>query len=134
MDGQQPADIPPELQQLIHLNRTYHVLICQECHKVVEPGAFVEHLRVQHQTSLRDRERVQQFISTFSWNYTFQTVQLPPDGSRPQSVIPVVDGLQCRTFPFKTSNRKGIKVHRNKEHGQQRVGNDKLFRKVRLQS
>jgi hypothetical protein len=135
MDNQRPADIPSELHHLIHLNVAYRVLICphNECRKAVQPGAFREHLR-KHQTPLRDRERVQEYINGFSWDYDFSTIQLPKEGSRPQPIIPVVDGFQCQTCPFKSSNRKSIKVHGNREHEQQRVGDDELFKKVRLQS
>jgi hypothetical protein len=136
MDDQRPADIPSELRHLIHLNVAYRVLICQhnECHKAVQPSAFSEHLRVQHQTPLHDRERVREYVSIFSWGYDFSTIQLPRDGSRPQPIIPVIDGFQCRTCAFKSSNRKGMKVHGNKEHKKQRVSDDELFGKVRLQS
>ncbi|KAF8861416.1 hypothetical protein BDZ45DRAFT_723822 [Acephala macrosclerotiorum] len=136
MDDQRPGDIPSELDHLIQLNVAYRVLICphNECRKAVQPGAFREHLRVQYQTPLRDRERVQEYINGFSWDYDFSTIQLPEDGSRPQPIIPVVDGFQCQTCPFKSSNRKSIKVHGNKEHKQQRVDDDELFKKVRLQS
>lgn len=136
MDDQRPADIPPELDHLIQLNVAYRVLICpyNECRKAVQPRAFREHLRVQHKTPLRDRERVQEYINEFGWDYDFSTIQLPEDGSRPQPIIPVIDGLQCQTCPFKSSNRKGMKVHGNEEHKKQRVSDDELFRKVRLQS
>lgn len=136
MDNQHPADIPRELHPLIHLNVAFRVLICphKKCRKAVQPGAFSEHLRVKHRTSLRDRARVQQYVSTFRWNYDFSTIQLPRDGSRPQPVIPVIDGIQCRTCPFKSSNRKIMRVHGNREHKQQRMGDDELFTKVRVQS
>lgn len=136
MDNQHPADIPRELHHLIHLNIAYRVLICPDnkCRKAVKPGAFSEHLRVKHQTSLRDRERVQQYVDTFRWDYDFSTIPLPRDGSPPQPVIPVVDGSQCRTCPFKSSNRKTMRLHGNKEHKQQRMSDDELFTKVRLQS
>ena len=136
MDDQRPEDIPSELTHLVQLNIAYRVLICpyNECCKAVQPRAFSEHLRVQHQTPLRDRERVQEYVSIFGWDYDFSSIQLPRDGSGPQPIIPVVDGFQCRTCPFKSSNRKSMKVHGNKEHKQQRVDDDELFEKVRLQS
>lgn len=67
MDNQRPADIPRDLSHLIHLNRVYRVLICQhnECRKAVQPRAFSDHLRVQHQTPLRVRERMQEYVSKF---------------------------------------------------------------------
>lgn len=112
------------------------MFICphNECCKAVEPRAFSEHLRVQHQTLLRDRERVQEYIKRSNWDYDFSTIQLPEPGSRPQLIIPVIDGFQCQACPFKSSSRKRIKVHGNKEHKKQRVSDDELFRKVRLQS
>jgi hypothetical protein len=136
MDDQRPENIPPGLDHLIQLNIAYRVFICphNKCCKAVEPGAFSEHLRVQHQTPLRDRERVQEYIKRVNWDYDFSTIQLPEPGSRPQPIIPVIDGGQCQACPFKSSSRKCIKVHGNKKHKKQRVSDDELFRKVRLQS
>jgi hypothetical protein len=66
----------------------------------------------------------------------FRPSNCPKDRSRsrPQPIIPVIDGFQCRTCPFKSGNRKRMRVHGNKEHKQQRVEDDELFKKVRLQS
>ena len=143
MDNQRPADIPPKVRHLIHLNNAYPVLICQrnECRKAVQPHAFSEHLRVQHETPLRDRERVQEYVSTFNWDYNFSTIKLPRDGSSPQPIIPVVDGLQCTlcqpessSRPFTSISEKRMRVHRNVAHQQKGAGVKGLFRKVRLQS
>jgi hypothetical protein len=132
MDNQRPADIPTELHHLIQLNVAYRVLICphNECRKAVQPQAYKTHLFVQHKTPLRDRERVEQYTSTFGWDYEFSTIKLPGDGSSPQPIIPVVDGFQCRTCSFKSSNRKSMKVHKNKKHKQQKISDNKLFKKV----
>lgn len=94
MDNQRPADIPTKLGHFIYLNVAYRVLICRhkKCRKAVEPRAFSEHLRVQHQTPLGDRECVQQYVSKFRWDYDYSTIQLPQDGSAPQPVIPVSMG------------------------------------------
>lgn len=136
MDDQRPADIPSGLRQLIQLNVAYRVLLCPhpECRKAVQPRAFSEHTRVQHKAPLRDREQIQAYVKGINWEYDFSTISLPRDGSRPQQTIPVVDGFQCRACPFKSSNRKAMKVHGNREHGQQRVDDAELFREVRLQS
>jgi hypothetical protein len=40
----------------------------------------------------------------------------------------------CAAKPFKTQNRKAIKVHGNKEHGKKRVADEDLFDLVKLQS
>jgi transcription elongation factor Elf1 len=143
MDDQRPADIPSDLRHLIRLNVAYRVLICpyNKCCKAVEPRAFKEHLRVQHQTPLRDRERVQEYINGFKWNYDQATIQLPEDGSAPQPLIPVVDGFQCPTCPseassrpFTSINQKRMRVHGNTAHQTQRAEGNEVFRKVRLQS
>ena len=143
MDDRRPANIPPELKDLIQVNVAFQVFICphDKCRKAVQPCAFSEHLRVLHETPLRDRRRVQEFLSTFDWQYDFATIRLPRDGSRPQSTIPVIDGFQCRmcpsnisSRPFKSISEKRMRVHGNKEHKKQRVGDDELFWKVRLQS
>ena len=80
-------------------------------------------------------------MNGFHWEYDFSTVQLPSDGSRPQPVLPVVDGFQCRkcpvesrSRPFTSTNEKRMRVHGNEQHKQKRVDGDELFRKVRLQS
>lgn len=96
MDDPRPADIPFNLCHLIHLNVAYRILICptRECRKAVQPRAFSEHLRVKHRIPLRERERVQQYVSTFRWDYDFATIPLPQDGSKPQPVLPVIQAVQ----------------------------------------
>jgi hypothetical protein len=143
MDDQRPADIPPDLCHLIHLNVAYRVLICpyNECCKAVEPGAFEEHLRVKHDTPLPDRKRVRKYIDGFEWDYDYSTIPLPKDGSAPQPLIPVVDGFQCPTCPseassrpFTSINQKRMKVHGNTAHQKRGAKGNGVFNKVRLQS
>jgi hypothetical protein len=81
---------------------------------------------------LWERERVQEYVSKFQWDYDYSTIELLKDGSRPQPLLPVSDGLQCRICPFKSSSGKGMKVHGNEAYGQKRVDDDELFKMVRL--
>jgi hypothetical protein len=136
MDNQRRKEVPPGLERLIQLNVAYEVFICPqpECCKAVQPRAWWGHLHVQHHASLRDRERVQRFIESLNWDYDFSTIQLPEDGSRPQPIIPVIDGFECQNCKFKSSNRKRMKVHGNTEHNQQEASDNEVFREVRMQS
>jgi hypothetical protein len=133
MDNQRSADIPTDLRHLIQSNVAYRVLICphNKCRKAVQPEAYKEHLLVRHKkTLLPDRQRVQTYVTELWWNYDYSTILLPKDESAPQLIILVVNRFQCQTCLFKSSNRKRIKVHRNKEHKQLRVTDYKLFKKV----
>jgi hypothetical protein len=86
---------------------------------------------------------LQRFIDTLGWKYDSRTVQIPPDGSKPQPTIPVADGIECRlcaaeSRPFKTgsqkSMKKSMKVHGNKVHKRIRVADGELYRVVRVQT
>jgi hypothetical protein len=88
---------------------------------------------------------LQKFIDKLGWKYDSRTVQLPPDGSKPQPTIPVDDGIECRLCaaesrdrPFKTgsqkSMKKSMKVHGNKVHKRIRVADGELYRVVRVQT
>jgi hypothetical protein len=147
MTHKQPPAIPKELNHLIYLNVEHRVLICPDdkCRKAVRPSAFVEHLRVQHKTPLSDRRRVQEYVGTFGGDCDYSTIELPPDKSRPQPMILIFDGFQCRLCPTRPSDasthrpststsKKCMKVHGNKKHKRYRVLNNKLFKRVRLQS
>ena len=52
---------------------------------------------------------------------------LPPDGSSPQLVLLIVQGLQYHGCTYKTRSRKAACEHVNKEHGKKRV-NDEAVR------
>jgi hypothetical protein len=136
MDKQQLEKLEQELKHLISVNYTYQLFICphEGCRKAVQRGAYIEHLRVQHKTALRDRQRIQELIVHFDWEYSFSNVPLPRHRSRPQPILPVSDALQCQDCPYICGTRKGMKVHGNGEHNKKRVSDDRLFRKVRVQS
>jgi hypothetical protein len=62
-------------------------------------------------------------------------VPLPPDGSSPQPVLPVVNGFQCLDCKYTTRNRHNIRNHGLVEHNKEkRLKDEKLFRAVQLQT
>jgi hypothetical protein len=136
MDKQPLEKLEQELKHLISVNYTYQLFICphEKCCKAVQRVAYIEHLRVQHKTPLRDRQRIQELIDHFDWEYDFSNVPLPRHRSRPQPILPVSDAFQCQDCPHICGTRKGMKVHGNGGHNKKRVSDDRLFRKVRVQS
>lgn len=112
------------------------MLICPNahCRKAVQPHAFVEHLRIQHQTGLDERKKVGEYVKRFKWDYSHITIQLPEDGASPQAGLPVEDGMQCRQCPFKSKSRKMMKTHGNTEHNQKRADDAAVFQEIRMQS
>jgi hypothetical protein len=143
MDDQRAPDIPEELRPMIQLNAAFRVLICphEQCRKAVQPSAFTRHSHEQHRTTFSARQALQKFIDKLGWKYNSKIVELPLDGSRPQPTIPVDDVFECQLCdakphhrPFKSSSRKGMKVHGNEDHKGMRVPDDKLYRRVRVQT
>src|SRR5947209_18554247 len=96
--------IPETLSHLVALNAEYKVLIClgNGCCCVLKPTALSRHLSTQHKTPIALRRQLEQYVAVFPCTYDYNTVVLPPDGSIPQPVIPIVDGFQCRVCTFKT--------------------------------
>jgi len=133
-----PLPLPPALRQWIALNVEFGVLLCvgSGCCKAVSPGALPGHLRRKHQASIQVRKQVEDYVQQFtqSYDYSFQTVPLPLDGSAPQPILAVLTGLQCQDCLYKTRNRKAGREHANKQHNKKRVKDEELFRDVQLQS
>lgn len=80
------------------------------------------------------RRQVRQYVERFPSTYDPATVRLPADGSAPQPIVPVVDGLACRGCAFKSTNRAVMRKHANQAHDQRRVVDADIFAAVRLQS
>jgi superfamily II DNA helicase RecQ len=132
----QAQPIPQVLEHLIQLNVDFQVLVClgEECRCAVSPRAIVRHFNDQHQIPIELRKQVERYIQLFPGSYDHLSVQLPPDRSFPQPVIPVVDGFQCKGCPFKSQNRRVTRQHVNREHGKKRARDEEIFLIVRIQS
>jgi hypothetical protein len=128
--------IPQALAHLVVLNIEYDMLICigNGCKYALKPSAISRHLSIKHKTPIVLRKQVDQYIRAFPCTYDYNTVVLPPDGSAPQPVIPIVDGFQCRECAFKTQDRSNIRKHANQVHGKKRKADEDICRVVRLQS
>ena len=130
--AQLPLPLPEVLEQWLTLNAEFHVLICHsaDCRQALSPGAISRHLRDKHQVKIELRKQADQYIEQWQWPYDFQSVPLPPDGSSPQPIIPVVDGYQCRDCKFATQSRKAGRVHGNIKHSKKQVKDEEIFQAV----
>jgi hypothetical protein len=128
--------VPMTLTDLVHLNRQYGVLVCtdEDCRKAIVPSGFSEHLRKAHKMPKGLRDEVTAYVRGFPQTYDHVTVLLPSDGSPPQSVLPVLEGLQCRHCAAKSVSRKWMKRHGNDCHGLRRAKDDELYETVALQT
>jgi hypothetical protein len=126
--------IPQALSHLITLNPEFSIIICVPCQFAITPNAIVRHFQDQHQVDPTIRKQVKEYIEGYPFVYDHMSIELPQENSAPQPIIPVVDGFQCRTCPFKSQSRKKIKQHGNKEHEKKRVADEEVFRVVRVQS
>jgi hypothetical protein len=128
--------IPSTWSHLVALNPAYNVLICRSpsCRYALSPTALARHLYNRHQTSIDIRRQVQQYVKHFPFTYNEVTVPLPDNGSAPQPIIPVVDGLACRACTFKSISRDAMRQHANKAHDQRKIADADIFTAVRLQS
>lgn len=134
--GQLLLPLPEVLQQWIILNVEYHVFLCYipGCQHALAPGSISRHLRDKHQVKREIQKQADQYFRQWQWQYNFCTVPLPLDGSIPQPVLPVFNGLHCYNCNFKTQNRKVIRVHGNREHNKKRLKDEEIFYTVQLQS
>jgi hypothetical protein len=128
--------VPPAISHLVVLNAEYRVLICisGECKHALKPTSIPRHLGDRHKTPKGLRKQVEQYVAEFPCAYDHATVALPPDGSSPQPIIPIVDGFMCRECPFKTQDHSNIRKHANQAHDKKRVADEDIFQAVRLQS
>lgn len=121
------------------LNVAHGILICvasPSCRCAQKPSALARHLGDKHKVAIELRRQVEQYVQAFPHrSYDHASVGLPRDGSRPQPILPVLDGFACRDCTtFKTRSREVARQHSNQVHKKKRVADDELFQAVRLQS
>jgi len=133
----EPAAIPLPLplQAFISLNSEFKVLIClvNRCYSAIEPAVLASHLLRKHEVGKKTREEANQYIKQWQWPYDSKSIILPPNGSAPQPVIPVLDGYQCLWCEYITQSRKAGREHGNKAHQLKRVPDKELVRPVQIQ-
>lgn len=103
----------------------------------MRPSALDQHLRRAHKAGRNTRKQVAEYIKRFPWDYEDSTVQLPDDGTEPQGVLPVIDGLECARCtgrPFRTRNRQRWRAHGNAAHSPGWVGRKERPREISMQS
>ena len=127
-----PPPVPLALQPQLALNTAFGVLLCtgSGCNRAIVPRGLGRHLYRQHQADIQVRRLADAYVELFlaqSSDYAPRTVPLPPDGSAPQSVLPVEDGFQCRDCSYKTRSRNVIRKHVNKEHSKKRLDDEKIL-------
>jgi hypothetical protein len=131
-----PPPVPLPLQPFIALNAEFKVLLClgSGCQCVVQPAALSGHLYRKHQVRIEARKQVNEYVRQLGFNYDFQSVQLPKDGSTPQPILQVEDGFQCSHCHYFTRNRGVMRKHSNRVYDKKRVKDEEIFKAVRLQS
>ena len=128
--------LPEAVRPWLALNVEFGVLLCHasSCQQALCPDEAAIHLRRRHQARLDSRRQLAEYLEQWRWPYDFRSVPLPPDGSRPQPVLPLLDGFQCRDCSYKTTNRSVIRQHCNRVHSRKCLADHELFRAVRLQT
>lgn len=136
LSSQLPLPLPQALQPWLTLNPEYHVIICHrdKCQQAQAPTAVSRHLRDKHQAKYDLRKQVEEYIRHWQWPYDFRNIPLPPDGSFPQPVLPVVQGFQCQDCQYKTQSRPAIRQHGSIKHGKKRFEDNKVYKAVQLQT
>ena len=132
----QPLPLPEVLGQWLTINADFQVLVCSapKCQHALSPGSISRHLRDQHHAKREVQKQAEEYIKQWQWLYDFASVPLPPDGSRPQPVLPTLDGFQCQACLFKSCNRKAVREHINQAHDQKRFQDKERIRDVQLQT
>jgi hypothetical protein len=111
------AVILSTMEDFIHVNLEFNVLICKLCKSAIQTGATVEsHFRRAHQVK---GEVLRQIIDTCEAQplQDVQDIDLPRDGRRPIPELPVRRGFCCRKCRYLTLSQKNIQIHwRNARH------------------
>lgn len=133
---QLPLPLPEAVQPWLTLNLEFHVIICHStgCKGALTPRAVCTHLRDKHQVQFEIRQQLAEYLKQWQWQYDYQTIPLPLDASLPLPGLPVLNGFQCKSCSYKTTNRSIIRKHCNIQHNQQRLKDYNLFTAVQMQT
>ncbi len=99
--------VPQSLRQFVALNAEYSILICtnEKCKYALKPITISRHLRDKHKMPIEVQKQVDQYVKKFPFTYDHASVQLPVDGLGPQPIIPIINGMACQQYTFKTQSR-----------------------------
>ena len=133
---QLPLPLPEAMQPWLMLNSEFCVIVCHatKCRQALSPDSISRHLRDKHQVIIEFRQQLEEFLKEWQWQYNFQSVLLPLDGSLPQPVLPIIRGFQCQDCVYKSTNRGQMRKHCNIEHNKKRLKDEELFQAVQLQT
>ena len=133
---QLPLPLPEAVQPWLTLNSEFHVIICHYtgCEGALSPSAIYTHLRDKHKVQSEIRQQLAEYLKQWQWQYDYQTIPLPLDSSLPLPGLPVLNGFQCKSCSYKTTNRSVIRKHCNRQHNQQRLEDHILFTAVQIQT
>jgi hypothetical protein len=133
---QLPLPLPDAARPWLTLNAEFRVIVCSatKCQQALSPALITRHLRDRHQVLIESRQQLAEFLKEWQWQYDFQSVPLPLDGSLPQPVLPIINGFQCRDCAYKSTSRGIIRKHCNIEHSKKRLKDKELFTAVQLQT
>jgi superfamily II DNA helicase RecQ len=131
-----PLPLPEALRPWLVINSEFYLIICHDtqCQQAISPESISQHLYRKHQVQLKSRQQLTEYLQQWQWQYDFQSVPLPLDGSLPQPILPILDGFQCRGCLYKTTNRSVMRQHCNTKHNQKRLKDDELFQAIQLQT
>jgi hypothetical protein len=128
--------LPQVIQLWLIFNFEFKVILCYEtdCRQALKLDGINNHLNRKHQVEIKLRQQLTEYLEQWQWQYDFRSVPLPLDRSLPQPVLPILDGFQCRSCTYTTTNRSIIRKHCNIQHGQKRLKDEELFQAVQLQT
>ena len=133
---QLPLPLPDELRPWLTLNVEFHVILCHyySCQQALSPGMINRHLRDKHQVKVDIRKQLELYLEQWQWQYDFRNILLPPDGSLPLPILPIIHGSQCNDCAYKTTNRRIMRWHCNTKHDKKHLKDEQLFQAVQLQT
>jgi hypothetical protein len=111
----------------------YGVLVCRQHHTAVVN--LDKHLRQRHAVSIRQRREIVQHFSKLALVVP-AAVELSEEPATPfQELGQPLDGLQCRTCRWRTTNTDQMRMHCKKDHQQPWTGKkSELYQHVKVQT
>jgi hypothetical protein len=111
----------------------YGVLVCRQ-HRTAVVN-LDKHLRQQHVVSIQQRQQIVQHFSELAL-VDPDAVKLPEEPATPfEELGPPLDGLQCRTCRWRTTNSNQMRMHCKKNHQQSWTGDKSaLYSSVKVQT
>ncbi|KAG4282255.1 hypothetical protein FPRO04_13331 [Fusarium proliferatum] len=119
------------MEDIVHINQDYQVLICQLCQAAVRPGAGIEsHFRFVHQLKGQVLRDIKDYFGTLELADP-KFIAVPEDNSPVIEHLAISDGYSCCACRYLTIARDNVVRHwRKAGHGML----EERWIKVRLQT